>query len=366
MVGRVPRALVARITLVALTCSGCAGDIPREIALAAARAAPSRQAEHAPSRVGIAPSPSAAKTTAGLAAAQPGPRLRVAVVSDLNGRYGSRTYGDAVHRAVARIRALAPDLVLSTGDMVAGQRSGLDYAGMWESFHAAVSDELAAARIPFAVTPGNHDASALPLYARERAEYIEQWLPRRPDLAFQDDSAYPLRYSFVHGPALFVALDATTVGPLDDEQMRWLDEQLTRGEHHPVKIVFGHVPLYPFAEGRRADHIGDPSLEALLLEHEVSLFLSGHHHAYFPGRRGTLRLVSTACLGSGARPLLGTRERSDRSILLFEVTEDGVHELDAYGGPSFDRRIDRATLPAHVGLPGMRIDRDDLPSSAGS
>ncbi|MBL9057575.1 MAG: hypothetical protein JNJ84_15015, partial [Rhodobacteraceae bacterium] len=48
--------------------------------------------------------------------------LRIAVISDLNGSYGSTDYGQPVSGAVARIIALKPDLVISTGDMVAGQR----------------------------------------------------------------------------------------------------------------------------------------------------------------------------------------------------------------------------------------------------
>jgi hypothetical protein len=288
------------------------------------------------------------------------PPLRVAVVSDLNGSYGSRSYGDAVHAAVDRLIELQPDLVLSTGDMVAGQRGGLDYAGMWAAFHRAVSDPLAQAGIPFAVSPGNHDASGYPTFAHERATYVEEWLPRRPALEFQDATHYPLRYSFVRGPALFVALDSTTLGPLDAEQMRWLDDELTRGAHHPVKIVFGHVPLYPFAEGRRRDFIGDRSLEELLQRHRVTLFLSGHHHAYYPGRRGDLQLVSMACLGGGARPLIGTSDPSPRSLVVFEVNEGGVHQLDALTGPALDVPILRTALPAFVGLPGMRIERDDL------
>lgn len=285
--------------------------------------------------------------------------LRVAVVSDMNGSYGSRSYNEAVHAAVARIVALSPDLVLSTGDMIAGQRAGLDYRGMWSSFHATVSDRLAAAHIPFAVSPGNHDASAYPPFANERAIYVSEWNARRPDLEFQDESHYPLRYSFVVGPALFVALDATTVGPLDREQMEWLDAQLELGADHPVKIVFGHVPLYPLAEGRRTEFIGDPTLEELLVRHQVSLFVSGHHHAYYPGRRGPLRMVAMACLGAGARPLIGSAEESARSILLFEIAEDGVRGLDALSGPAFDAPIERALLPPEVGLPGMRIQRDD-------
>ena len=84
--------------------------------------------------------------------------LRVAVISDLNGAYGSLEYPAAVDRAVARIVALKPDLVISTGDMVAGQRRPHLARGeverMWAAFHARVSDPLAAAGIPLAVTPG--------------------------------------------------------------------------------------------------------------------------------------------------------------------------------------------------------------------
>lgn len=286
--------------------------------------------------------------------------LRVAVISDLNGRYGSTYYGEAVHGAIDRILALEPDLVLSTGDMVAGQRRGLDYDGMWASFHASVSDRLRDADIPFAVSPGNHDASAYPGFAGERSLYVEEWSARRPDVTFCDDSRYPLRYSFRRGAAFFVALDSTTTGPLDDEQMRWLDRQLHEHADARVKIVFGHVPLYPFAKGRESEHIGDSELEELLVRHGVDLFLSGHHHAYYPGRRGSLRLVSTACLGGGARPLIGTNEESARSIVLFDVTERGVEELDAWSGEGFDRPIERTTLPESVGDGEMRIDRDDL------
>lgn len=286
--------------------------------------------------------------------------LRVAVISDLNGSYGSTSYGSAVHAAVARLVALEPDLVLSTGDMVAGQQAGLDYRAMWAAFHAAVSEPLAEAGIPFAVTPGNHDASGYGSFAEERAIFVDEWTRRMPKVAFQDATHYPLRYSFVAGEALFVSLDDTTVGPLSAAQMAWLDAELTRGAAYPVKVVFGHVPLYPFAEGRERDFIGDAALEALLSRHGVSLFLSGHHHAYYPGRRGALRLVSMACVGSGQRALLGTTSVSPRSVVLFEVADGALRELDAFGGATFDQRIERATLPTSVGVGERRIVRDDL------
>ncbi|MBO6933434.1 MAG: metallophosphoesterase [Deltaproteobacteria bacterium] len=289
----------------------------------------------------------------------PPPVYRVAVLSDLNGSYGSTTYDSTVHAAVERIVAWAPDLALATGDMVAGQQSGLDYRAMWAGFHAAVSDPLAAAAIPFAVTPGNHDASGYASYAEERAIYVDEWNARRPDVAFVDESGYPLRYAFRLGPALFVSLDDTTVGALSADQMSWLDS-LLEADDAELTIVYGHLPLYPFAEGRETETIGDPELEALLNRHEVDLFISGHHHAYYPGRRGDLRLVSMACQGSGPRALIGGDGSRSRSLLLFELDASGIRMLDAFGGSSYEARVERSSLPDHVNEGELRIDRDDL------
>jgi hypothetical protein len=287
--------------------------------------------------------------------------VRFAVISDLNGSYGSTTYAQSVHDAVAAVRALQPDLVLSTGDLVAGQQAGLDYEGMWAGFHAAVSDQLAADGLPFAITPGNHDASGYASFAMEREIFVQQWQPRKPALEYVDDSGYPLRYSFVAGPALFVSLDSTTIGALSDEQMSWIDAQLAARSELPIKIVYGHVPLVPFAVGREDEVIGDPDLEALLEAHDVTMFISGHHHAYYPGRRGELRHVSTSCVGSGPRSLIGTDTPSPRSILVVELDARGtVASVEALAGAAYDTPIARADLPEALGYGAWTVTRDDL------
>lgn len=290
----------------------------------------------------------------------PAEPLRVAVLADLNGPYGSTDYESTVHDAAAAIAAMQPDLVLSTGDMVAGQQEGLDYPAMWAGFHAAVSDVLAASDLPFAISPGNHDASGYPAFAAERDEFVAQWLPRKPALDYVDDADYPLRYAFVAGPALFVSLDSTTIGPLDAEQMAWLDEVLVAGAELPAKIVYGHVPLWPVAVGREDEIIGDPALETLLVERGVTLFVGGHHHAYYPGRHGGLHHVVTACVGSGPRALVGTADPAPKAILYFEL--DGAGELvvlDALAAPTFAEAIDRATLPASITVGAITLERDD-------
>lgn len=283
--------------------------------------------------------------------------LRVAVVSDLNGSYGSTEYSANVDAAVASIVDDPPDLVLSTGDMVAGQKSGLDYEAMWDGFHGAVTDRFAAAGIPFAVTPGNHDASGYSGYEGERAEFEATWSVRKPDLDFVDDADYPFRYAFRVGDTLFVSLDDTLVGALDADQTAWLDRVLDTPA--TVRIVYGHVPLYPFTEGRETEALFDADLEELLVAHGVTAFISGHHHAYYPGRRGALRLVGTACLGDGPRALIGTSATSARAVLRFTVADGQIDGLDAYTGDSFDTVIARSSLPTSVGSGSDVIDRDD-------
>lgn len=290
--------------------------------------------------------------------------IRVAVISDMNGSYGSTTYGAAVHAAITAILADPPDLVLSTGDMVAGQKSGLDHRAMWAAFHAAVSDRLDAADIPFAIAPGNHDASGWPAFEAERALYREEWRKRWPDLDFVDPTHYPHRYSYTRGPGFFVAIDSTTTGPLDAAEMQWLDEQLTLGAAFPARIVYGHVPLYPVASPKQDEVIGDTKLEDLLRRHRVSAFITGHHHAYYPGRRADVRFVSMACLGNGPRTLLGHTETSKRSYLTFDVTADGlapIVDLEAWAYPGFAQAIPRSSLPPAIGSGDRRIVRDDLP-----
>ncbi len=292
--------------------------------------------------------------------------LRVALISDLNGSYGSLAYGDPVRRAVTKIIDLQPDLVISTGDMVAGQQSGLDYGAMWRSFHETVTDRFAAARIPFAVTPGNHDGSGYPAYAIERSRFVAEWTGRRPDVTFLDDTHYPERYAFSLGPALFIAIDASTAS-VSPEQRRWLRQVLeTHGQRDAV-VLFGHLPVAHVAVGREEEFIRHPGLLHLLQRHHRGvLYASGHHHAFFPGQLGGVRLLSVGCLGGGPRPLMGTGEAAPRSFAWLEIGPRGALQVEAYAGPGFHDTIERALLPAAIGEGETAILRDDVRAAGGS
>ena len=298
--------------------------------------------------------------------------LRVAVISDMNGSYGSTHYEAAVGKAVQRLVELDPDLVISTGDMVAGQRlhpplAAPAVAAMWTSFHATVSEPLAAAAIPFVVTPGNHDASAYATFVLERDAFGREWRARKPALRFVDDANYPFHYAFALGEVLFVSLDVTRVGELEPGQKRWLDALLAReGRRYAHRVVFSHLPVYPFTHGRETEVSADHELEGILRRHGVELYLSGHHHAFYPGYREGIRFVSQACLGAGPRALLGASGRSERAITLLEFPAAGPAVVRALAAPEFTREIPWASLPRSIASRYGTLVRDDLrePSAA--
>jgi hypothetical protein len=308
------------------------------------------------------PSSSAHVPVSAPATAPASGRLRVAVISDLNGSYGSTTYGPEVHGAVASVVGqVRPDVVLVTGDMVAGMRANLRYGAMWSGFHAAVSEPLAAAGIPLAPAPGNHDASGYPVYAAERGEYARQWSQpgRVPALRFVDREHYPLRYSFTLGPAFFIALDATTVGPVSVEQRAWVDRQLA-ATTLPVKIAYGHLPLHPIAHGRVAEVLNDRELEEVFTRRGLTAYVSGHHHAYYPGAAGGFLQIAMPCLGGGARPVVGTTGASPRALVVIDVEDGRVTAVDALQAPSFVTAIDRTRLPQRISHRKHLLVRDDV------
>lgn len=293
--------------------------------------------------------------------------LRIAVISDLNGSYGATRYAPRVAAAIGAIVALDPDLVISTGDMVAGQRrprlSETEIRAMWRAFHAVVSDPLERAGIPLAVTPGNHDASGYDGFEWERRIYAEEWRARQPKLDFVEGADYPFFYAFDLGGVRFVSLDVTTIGPLDPAQMAALHSAMTSAP--AARVVFSHLPLWPFATGRETEIIGDPALETLFAELGIDIHLSGHHHAFFAGALGNVAVVSQACLGAGPRAWLGHSSRSDHAITLLDIDASGNVVVRAFEGPGFRRLLDIEALPRAIQSHGRTIKRLDLAPTSG-
>ena len=292
---------------------------------------------------------------------------RFAVISDLNGSYGSKKYKKDVSLAVDYItdKKNNVDFVISTGDMVAGQKSGLDYKGMWESFHNNVTRRFSKLGLALYPSPGNHDA-----YVSRRVErdhYEKSWndedqLKMNRDFKFVKGVVqnYPFQYAFTIGPALFISLDSSDLKPYTDEKIQWIVDVLEESKGVKHKFIFGHVPLVPFAFKREMEYSARGSvsflktMEEILEKYSVDIFFSGHHHVYYPGRRhGKTQFVSVPLLGEGARHLITRGKltaRSAHGFLIVEYAEGGAVDMKSLSSQKYKTIADHS-LPPFLSLP---------------
>ncbi len=296
------------------------------------------------------------------AASGPAGGLRVVVLSDLNSSYGSTRYEPEVAGIIERVAdEWRPDLVLLAGDVVAGQKPALSDAevrAMWAAFDSVVAAPLRRAGIPFAFTPGNHDASGHPAHVRDRRLAAGYWANADPGIGVLEGGRFPFHYAFVRGNVFFLVLDASTGGVVaDSAQMAWIRRALDSDAARTagLRVALGHVPLYPIAEGR--DRPGEfqadaDSLRRVLQAGSVALYVSGHHHAYFPGRRSGLALLHAGALGQGARPLLGSSPsahpyRTVTRLELFPALDSIAERTYRLAGDTLVP-LDPASLPPRI------------------
>ncbi|SFG32186.1 phosphodiester glycosidase family protein [Pontibacter chinhatensis] len=255
--------------------------------------------------------------------------LRLAVISDLNSGLGAATYEWQVDSIMQRIpRIWQPDLVVCGGDMVAGQ--GVSEAEtlekMWRGFDTQIAAPLRKANIPFAFTLGNHDGSRS--FAMERNAAGSYWTKpgHLPNLKFIDKSHFPYYYSFVHGDAFFVSWEASSP-EITEENLAWMEAQFARPEAQKAKyrFVLGHMPLYAVAQERdsKGNLLNNPEkLQQLLEKYKVHTYISGHQHAYYPGKRGNLELLNAGAAGSGPRSWLTLDKAPMNTVTLVDIFYD--------------------------------------------
>ncbi len=278
---------------------------------------PTSQSPHSPTPpLPHSPAPS------GLYAPQRGD-IRLAVISDLNSAYGSTDYRQEVIEGIQMLPDWQPDLVLCAGDMVAGQSISLsasEIEAMWNAFDEKILARIRAASLPFALTIGNHDASSYKtdgefIYVLDRQETEKYWSGHQSDtdLTFVEASGFPFYYSFRQNDIFYLTWDASSAN-VPAEQVTWADRALASpaAQSARLRIVLGHLPLY--AVSQRRDRAGEylnqaEELRSLLERHNVHTYISGHHHAYFPGKVGQLDMLHCGALGSGPKSLSSNQHR---------------------------------------------------------
>lgn len=300
--------------------------------------------------------------------------VRIAVISDLNSQYGSTDYEPEVDKAIAMLPDWQPDLVLCGGDMVAGQKRSLSkpqIEAMWAGFDRHIAAPLRKAKLPFGFTIGNHDGSGSISQGkftfqadRDLAQAYWTNTAHKPGLTFVEQARFPFYYSFAQNNVFYLVWDAST-DRIDPAELTWAEKSLASplAQQAKLRIVIGHLPLYAVAKGRETagNYLaqGD-QLRSLLERYQVHTYISGHHHAYFPGKKGHLQLLHTGALGSGPRPLLDSPLPPRKTLTIVDV--DLAQALTRY--TTYDMQtlqvVDIQTLPKVINSPTGKIWRRDI------
>lgn len=252
--------------------------------------------------------------------------LQVAVISDLNSGLGAASYEWQVDSIISRItRIWKPDLVICGGDMVAGMgvSDTATLTRMWAGFDKHIAAPLRKAGIPFAFTLGNHDGPRS--YPVERKAAKNYWTDAEndPGLQFVDKKNFPSYYSFIKDEIFIASWDASS-SKITEENLEWLTEQLETPEAKNAKFrfVMGHMPLYSVAQERdsKGNVLENPErLRQMLQKYNVHTYISGHQHAYYPGKRGKLELLNTGAAGSGPRSWLTLPDAPVNTVTFMDI-----------------------------------------------
>ena len=280
--------------------------------------------------------------------------LRIAVISDINRNYGSIGYSSTVRAAVSDIVRRQFDFVLSPGDLVAGQRHGLNYDLMWKAFHYEVGDVFFDNHMEFIMAPGNHDASAFPQHAEERRAYQLAFKDRKPKAPLLKGSHFPFYYAVSLKDVLIVALDITRPLSDDDPQLDWLETLLLTHQNVRTTLVLGHLPLTPVNLKQFWATAGSTRLLALLRSRPNTIYISGHHHVFYPGHLGELRTLACPALGNNPRTIPGIPPY--HGYVQITIPPHSPPQITALVAPDFTRTVDITQLPKNI----LQLEREDI------
>lgn len=288
--------------------------------------------------------------------------LSILWLADFNGPYGSLSYAPSVAKVLQQTTAVwRPSLVVLAGDVVAGQSQSLPperFGQMWALFDREVAQPLSKAGIPYAWTPGNHDASRLPGYGRER-EAAKRYFEQKPlPLRFAESSQYPFAYSFVLNGVYFLLWDASSPRL---PSLAWVETQLASvaAQTARLRMVVGHLGLFGVAAGSKGQEVlaQHHAIWELLQKHRVDWLVSAHQSVFYRSKLGRTELLLLG--GVGGRDYRGYPNTARSVVSWLEIDPSGAVQEQAWLLPSL-QALPLSTLPPFIDAVGGRLIRRDL------
>lgn len=229
--------------------------------------------------------------------------MKIVQISDTHLSPTKSHFNDNWEPLRAWIEAMAPDLVIHTGDVTI---DGADY----EEDITFSLDLIGQLSMPVLIVPGNHDVGHLP-GSHQPVDPLRLGRWRRlagPDYWVSD-----------HGDWRLIGLNSLLLGFEDEEEERqfvWLEEQLRARDGRKVAI-FAHKPLFVDTplEGDTGYWSVRPRprhrLYDLIAGSEVALHASGHLHWAWTGKHAGTALVwappTSFIIDTLERPMPGER-----------------------------------------------------------
>jgi serine/threonine-protein phosphatase CPPED1 len=188
-------------------------------------------------------------------------------------------------KAASEVNRLKPDFVVITGDLVHHARDTAEL-GLFKRITAEIDP-----RIPVYYVPGNHDVGNT---------------PAQGDLDFYKGIYGYDRFSFEEKHIRFIGLNSSLIQAgtpgLEEDQYRWLEQQLIKGRSAMQTIIFCHHPFFITGVEEPDDYFNIPHerrikyLE-LFKKYGVSAVFAGHYHGNAYGKYGIMEMVTTSAVG---------------------------------------------------------------------